>query len=172
MSTTGSSQPPIPFSATLHVRDHCLCFQAQRAARGLARLFDRAFQPFGIGNQQFSLMMALNRPEPPSVGQLGRELGMDRTTVTAAVKVLSARGLIGSLPQAGDRRVQRLQLTPEGMALLAAALPVWEATLSRLQAAGGGEIAAASAILQGLSEACREAASPAAAAPARPQDRP
>lgn len=157
MSTAGFSPPPVPFATTLFVRDHCLCFQAQRAARELARLFDRAFQPFGVGNGQFSLMMALNRPEPPSIGQLGRELGMDRTTVTAAVKVLSGRGLLQSRPAPGDRRVQQLLLTEDGYRLLQQLLPVWQDTLARLTAQSATELAAVPATLESLTQACRRA---------------
>ncbi|RVO21769.1 MarR family transcriptional regulator, partial [Sinorhizobium meliloti] len=58
---------PIPFSTTLFVRDTCLCLHVQRAARALARRFDEALRPLEITNGQFSLMMSLNRPDPPSM---------------------------------------------------------------------------------------------------------
>jgi hypothetical protein len=45
-----SNASVIPFSATLLVRDSCLCLHAQRAARALARLFDNALKPVGINN--------------------------------------------------------------------------------------------------------------------------
>jgi len=57
----------IPFDTTLHVRDTCLCLHLQRAARALARRFDEALRPAGLTNGQFSLLMALNRPQPPSI---------------------------------------------------------------------------------------------------------
>ncbi|MBB4065767.1 MarR family winged helix-turn-helix transcriptional regulator [Gellertiella hungarica] len=132
MSSRENPPPPIPFSTTLHVRDHCLCFQAQRAARELARTFDLAFQPLGLTNGQFSLMMALNRPQPPALGQLAGELRVDRTTLTAAVKVLERRRLVAGSRDPENRRVQRLSLTPEGYALLQLALPIWERTLARI----------------------------------------
>ena len=48
------------------VRDACLCLHVQRAARALARRFDEVFRPLDLTNGQFSLLMSLNRPEPPT----------------------------------------------------------------------------------------------------------
>ena len=116
---------PIPFSATLHVRDTCLCLHVQRAARALARRFDNALKPLGLTNGQFSLMMALNRPQPASMGAVANVLAMDRTTLTAAVKVLERRGLVESMADPKDRRSRLMKLTEDGTALLSAALPIW-----------------------------------------------
>ena len=117
----------LPFAATLEVRDRCLCFRAQRAARALARRFDAAFRPFGITNGQFSLMMSLNRPEPPTIGEVAPFLAMDRTTLTAALKPLTRQGLVEIVPDKTDARARRLALTETGHALLTQALPVWRA---------------------------------------------
>src|SRR3546814_4457966 len=43
--TTLFRSEAVPFETTLHVRDHCLCLAAQRAARALARRFDQALRP-------------------------------------------------------------------------------------------------------------------------------
>lgn len=111
---------------TLHVRDTCLCLHAQRAARALARRFDAALAPFELTNGQFSLLMALNRPEAPRMSGIAVLLAMDRTTLTAAVKPLERRKLIRVSVDAQDRRGRRLSLTAKGKALIARAYPVWE----------------------------------------------
>lgn len=121
-----SKAPPIPYETTLYVRDHCLCLHVQRAARALGRRFDEALRPLGLTNGQFSLMMSLNRPEPPGMGSVAALLAMDRTTLTAALKPLERRGLVESRPHPKDRRSRLLALTAEGQALLAAAVPVWQ----------------------------------------------
>ncbi|WP_370643256.1 MarR family winged helix-turn-helix transcriptional regulator [Roseomonas cutis] len=118
----------MPFATTLHVRDHCLCLFTQRAARTLARRFDEALRPLGLTNGQFSLMMSLNRPEPAAMGPVAALLGMDRTTLTAALKPLERRGLVQVLVDPADRRSRRLRLTPDGMRLLVEAVPVWTRT--------------------------------------------
>ncbi|WP_217898798.1 MarR family winged helix-turn-helix transcriptional regulator [Puniceibacterium sediminis] len=117
--------PDLPIATTLEVRDRCLCLHVQRAARVLARRFDTAFRPLGITNGQFSLLMSLNRPDGPRISDLVPLLGMDRTTLTAALKPLERRGLILSLPDSSDARVRRLALTDTGRDLLRAALPIW-----------------------------------------------
>jgi len=116
----------IPFETTLLVRDTCLCLAAQRAARALARRFDDAFRPLDLTNGQFSLLMALNRPKPPSIAPLAEFLAMDRTTLTAALKPLERRGLIAISVDPDDRRSRLLRLTGKGRGLLAKALPIWK----------------------------------------------
>jgi DNA-binding MarR family transcriptional regulator len=100
----------------------------QRAARALARRFDEALRPLGLTNGQFSLMMSLNRPEPPGMASVASLLAMDRTTLTAALKPLERRGLVKVAADPLDRRSRRLSLTAKGNALLASAMPVWEQT--------------------------------------------
>jgi DNA-binding MarR family transcriptional regulator len=134
-----------PFSTTLHIRDHCLCLAAQRAARVLARHFDEAFRPVGLTNGQFSLLMSLNRPAPPTIGAVAELLGMDRTTLTAALKPLERRGLVRIAPDPGDRRTRLLALTPEGKSLLVPAVDIWRTTHAaldrRLADVGGDDLA-------------------------------
>ena len=118
----------VPFETTLRVRDCCLCLHVQRAARVLARRFDEALRPVGLTNGQFSLLMSLNRPDPSGIASVATLLAMDRTTLTAALKPLERRGLVKIVKDPSDRRSRRLSLTPEGITLLASAVPVWEQT--------------------------------------------
>ncbi len=115
----------VPFETTLQVRDTCLCLHAQRAARALARRFDEALRPVGLTSGQFSLLNALNRPEPPSIGAVAQLLAMDRTTLTAALKPLEREGLVAVAADPGDRRSRLLRLTGRGQEVLASAVPIW-----------------------------------------------
>lgn len=126
MSTVQMQAPAnITFETTLLVRDTCLCLHAQRAARALARRFDIALKPAGITSGQFSLLMSLNRPEPPNLGSVAALLAMDRTTLTANLKPLEVRGLVETEPDPKDRRARLLRLTQAGRAVLAQATPIW-----------------------------------------------
>ena len=89
-----SNRRLVPYETTLQVRDTCLCLHLQRAARVVARKFDDVFRPLGITQGQFSLLMSLNRPEPPTMGSVADLLAMDRTTLTANLKPLARRGLV------------------------------------------------------------------------------
>jgi DNA-binding MarR family transcriptional regulator len=115
------------------VKDHCLCLHAQRAARALGRRFDEELRPFELTNGQFSLLMSLNRSEPPSMGPVASLLAMDRTTLTAAVKPLERRGLLKIKSDPNDRRSRILILTEKGRTLLAHALPIWKSTHEEIE---------------------------------------
>ena len=147
----------VSFETTLHVRDHCLCLAAQRAARKLARRFDEALKPAGITSGQFSLLMSLNRPEPPTVGAVADLLAMDRTTLTANLKPLERRGMVELVTDTRDRRSRRIRLAEAGMAALNAAVPIWQATHSDIDARIGDERAIA---LRGGLRAVAEAGTP------------
>jgi DNA-binding MarR family transcriptional regulator len=122
------------YETALQVRDRCLCLHVQRAARMLARRFDDVFRPFGLTNGQFSLLMSLNRAEPTGMGAAASLLGMDRTTLTAALKPLERDGLLKVSVDPADRRGRLLMLTAVGRKRLTAALPVWEQTLAAVEA--------------------------------------
>ncbi|HEX4196019.1 MAG TPA: MarR family winged helix-turn-helix transcriptional regulator [Caulobacteraceae bacterium] len=124
----------VPFETTAHVRDACLCLHTQRAARALARRFDEALRPAALTNEQFSLLMALNRPQAASMGEVATLLGVDRTTLTAAVKPLLRRGLAEVGVDARDSRVRRIWLTAEGHDCLTAAMPLWTGAHAALEA--------------------------------------
>jgi DNA-binding MarR family transcriptional regulator len=123
----------LPYETTLRVRDTCLCLHTQRAARALSRRFDEALRPLVLSNGQFSLLMSLNRPMPPSMGAVASLLAMDRTTLTAALKPLQRRRLVTVTVDPADKRGRLLTLTPAGRSLLARATPVWERAHAQLE---------------------------------------
>src|SRR6187455_3083098 len=114
MSTPGD----LSIETTRKVRDTCFCLHVQRAARAVARRYDEALRPLELTSGQFSLMMSLNRPEPPSMGSVSALLAMDRTTLTANLKPLQRRGLVKVTVDNADRRSRVMRLTPVGRKLL------------------------------------------------------
>ncbi len=128
-----SSDAILSREITWYVRDHCLCLHAQRAARALARRFDEALRPFGLTSGQFSLMMSLNRPDPPTIGSVAALLALDRTTLTAALKPLERRALVEVRQHPRDRRSRVMRLTDAGRALLSTAVPTWEAVHASIE---------------------------------------
>ena len=135
---------------TVHeIRDQCLCFATQRAARRLARRFDRLFAPLGLTNGQFSMLIALSGQWRPRLGELADFLGMDSTTMTAAIKPLEKRGLVALQVDEADARVRRPRLTEEGHAVVAKAVPLWREEHAKVQAELVGQDAAALAQILG-----------------------
>jgi DNA-binding MarR family transcriptional regulator len=146
-----SRRAKLPFELTHHVRDNCLCLHVQRAARALARRFDEVLRPLDLTNGQFSLLMSLNRPEPPTIAEVSALLAMDRTTLTANLKPLVRRGLAKVTVDAADRRSRRLTLTAAGRTLLAAAAPLWKRAHATAEALVGQDPEAVRAALRALS---------------------
>lgn len=118
----------LPIEVTHEVRDRCLCLHLQRAARAIARRFDEALRPLGLTHGQYSLLMALNRPSAPRLGELAKFLAMDRTTLTANLKPLERRGLLKMQPDSDDKRSWRIGLSDAGRDLLIQAVPIWRKT--------------------------------------------
>jgi DNA-binding MarR family transcriptional regulator len=132
-SSRVSSTKALPVATTLLVKDRCLCLHVQRAARALGRRFDEELRPFELTNGQFSLLMSLNRPEPPAMGPIASLLAMDRTTLTAALKPLERRGLVRVASDPSDRRSRILILKEKGRSLLARAMPTWQRTHEEIE---------------------------------------
>ena len=82
--------------------------------------------PLGLTQGQFSLLMSLNRPQPPSIGSVAALLAMDRTTLTANLKPLERRHLVKIAVDKEDKRGRRLVITAAGRALMSKAYPVWQ----------------------------------------------
>src|SRR3974390_1473628 len=120
-----STRHELPLSATHQVRDACMCLHVQRAARALARRFDDVFRPLNLTHGQFSLLMSLNRPEPPTISSVAELLAMDRTTLTAALKPLERRELVKISVDKEDKRSRRLTITATGRTLFGQAFPGW-----------------------------------------------
>jgi DNA-binding MarR family transcriptional regulator len=129
-----SNDDMLPVGITNEVRDTCLCLGVRRAARALARHFDEAFRPLGLTSGQFSLLMSLNQTHPPIMGEVAALLGLDRTTLTAALKSVQRRGLVEVRADDKDKRSRRLRITPAGRALLADAYPAWRAAHAEIEA--------------------------------------
>lgn len=76
------------------------------------------------------LLMSLDEPTPMS--ELARNMGFDASHITSIVDKLEARRLVERRPDANDRRVKRIVITPAGQAvrdriedqLLASMLPL------------------------------------------------
>jgi DNA-binding MarR family transcriptional regulator len=116
------------------IAQSCVCSNVQRAARSVGRRFDEAFRPLGLTNWQFTLMVALFRPEAPTINTVAHDLATDRTTITANLKPLERRGLVSITPDQHDRRARRLALTSAGRTLLEEAYVVWKQVQSSIEA--------------------------------------
>jgi DNA-binding MarR family transcriptional regulator len=108
----------------------------------LVRLFfaQRAHLPVLAGDLELSpaqchVLHLIDPERPTPMGRLAQTLACDRSNVTGLVDRLEARGLIRRQPNAADRRVKVLVLTPTGVqvrALLVRRMTAAPAGLDRL----------------------------------------
>ena len=125
------------------VGETCMCLALRSAARSIARRYDEALRPLALSNGQFAMLVAVRAMQPASIQALGERLGMDRTTVTAALKPLQRRALLVVDVAKRDLRGRSVSLTPEGGEVLAAALPLWKEVQREIAELLGGEERAA-----------------------------
>jgi DNA-binding MarR family transcriptional regulator len=103
----------------------CLGLHVRRAARRLTRIYDEALSSAGLTIGQFSLLTTLAVDHEWSMQSLADALGTDRTSLTASLKPLERKKLVRSAPHSFDKRVRRLELTPEGLHTLHMAKANW-----------------------------------------------
>ncbi|BAY44603.1 transcriptional regulator, MarR family protein [Scytonema sp. HK-05] len=114
----------------------CMGMHIRRASRIVTQIYDAALRPVGLVLNQFTLLVAIHLVESTPVTRLAQELFTDQTTLTRNLKVLEKRKLVIMEP-GEDRRIRLVSLTPEGRALLAQALPLWEQAQAEVQARFG-----------------------------------
>lgn len=68
-----------------------------------------------------------------SIGTLATALGMDRTTLTAALKPLARRRLVTIGTDPADKRNRLVAPTKAGETMLAKARPIWRATHRKVE---------------------------------------
>lgn len=135
MTPASPSASDVALEAIHRIRDECLCLASQRAARVLARRFDRLFAPLGLTNGQFSMLVAIIGSWKPRLGELAEFLAMDQATMTAAAKTLERRGFLALVADEKDARARRPVLTEAGRSAVAAAVPLWLQDHQKVQAA-------------------------------------
>lgn len=109
-----------------HIAANCAMFAARRLSRSLARLYDSALAPSGLRATQYNILVAIARDKTESLSDLGTVLGMDRTTLTHALRALARDNLV-TVERGDDERTRVLSLTPLGQRRVAAAIPLWKA---------------------------------------------
>ena len=131
----------------------CACFNLRRAARLVTQRFDQAFRELGLRATQLSVLVAVYDMPELTVSKAARVLGMDRTSLTRNIQLLERKGLV-LVTEGDDKRVRKIDLTPEGVEVLKAAFPLWRKAQSEVELALGNE--KWGALLSGLHEVARK----------------
>ena len=86
----------------------------KRAQLELAGHHEELLEPFGITAGELAILMLIDAREPESQQQVARRLGIDRTTMVAAIDALEDKGVVARRPDPDDRRRNVIELTAAG----------------------------------------------------------
>ncbi|RYG48689.1 MarR family transcriptional regulator [bacterium] len=92
-------------------------FALYSAANRIVRLHRPYLDPLGLTYPQFLVMLALYDKTPRTVGELGKELGMDNGTLTPVLKRLESAGVVTRTRDEQDERRVLIAFTEEGEAI-------------------------------------------------------
>ena len=77
-------------------------------------------------------LLGVLRDRKPTMNELARFLGLDKSSVTGLVDRAERRGLVARVPSATDRRAVLVSLTEEGRSFVSQAAAAFEADVSAL----------------------------------------
>ncbi|MEO3813657.1 MarR family transcriptional regulator [Sphaerisporangium sp. B11E5] len=92
------------------------------AARELVLELEQALRRDDLRWRDYGVLGTLEAAGPLSQQEIGRRLGVDRSTMVGVIDVLEGRGLVARSRDRVDRRAYSIELTEAGRALLAEVL--------------------------------------------------
>lgn len=116
----------------------CACFNTRKVARLLGQVYDRALEPSGLKNTQFTALSVAERQGPISITELSRSMEIERTTLTRNLQVLERDGLV-KLGAGVNGRSKTVIVTRKGRRRLKAALPLWAGAQEHVLRVFGGK---------------------------------
>ncbi|MGI5254663.1 MarR family winged helix-turn-helix transcriptional regulator [Actinacidiphila glaucinigra] len=120
----------------------CNNLALRKAARYLGATYDKALAPVGLRATQLSILQHLGARGELTITALADMIAMDRTTMASNLKPLAREGLVTVETSAADRRARIVTITPEGLARMESALPLWDDVQTRFEERFGTEDAA------------------------------
>jgi DNA-binding MarR family transcriptional regulator len=94
-----------------------LCFSIYSASLAFNRAYKPILDRLGLTYVQYLAIVALGQRDGQTVGELGRKLFLESSTLTPLIKRLEASGLVSRTRDSGDERVVRVALTERGRAV-------------------------------------------------------
>ena len=94
-----------------------LGLQLSRTARAATQAFDRAMADAGGSASTWQVLLLVRSQAWGNQARLAEAMGITSATLTHHLNALQARGLVRRWREPHNRRVQRVELTPEGVAM-------------------------------------------------------
>ena len=103
----------------------CVARRLRQVNRTITRLYDEALRPHGLTVNQLNILAVVISEKQIQPGQLGRSLGMEKSTVSRTISRMEDKGWL-KVTQGKDSRTQLLSVTSKGRKLLLLVTPVWD----------------------------------------------
>jgi DNA-binding MarR family transcriptional regulator len=103
----------------------CVSYNLRKASRIVSKLYTREMRPAPVRGPQFSLMMMISGRQNPTISELARDIGADRTTMTRNLEQLQKRGFI-EITQGKNLRTKAVRIAPKGQAALERSTAYWQ----------------------------------------------
>jgi DNA-binding MarR family transcriptional regulator len=88
-------------------------------------------RPAPLRGPQFTLMMMIARRQSPTISELAREIGADRTTMTRNLEKLQKRGFI-RITHGKNLRTKAVEIAPKGTTALERSISYWQQAQSKV----------------------------------------
>ena len=102
------------YEAAGYCADESVGWLMKRALMSVAQAADRRLEPKGITHSQWAALFMLQSGRATTVAELARETERDPGAMTRLLDRLEAKGFCRRERSTDDRRVVRVELTPEG----------------------------------------------------------
>jgi MarR family transcriptional regulator for hemolysin len=88
-----------------------------RTARTVSQAFERAMAEAGGSASMWQVLILVRSRDWSAQSEIAEAMGVTTATLTHHLNALEAQGLVRRWRESGDRRVQRVELTDEGVAM-------------------------------------------------------
>ena len=102
------------YCAEGYCADESVGYLMKRVLMSIAQAADKRLEPQGITQAQWGPLFMLRRSRASTVAELARELQTDPGAMTRLLDRLESKGFCRRVRSTDDRRVVRIELTPEG----------------------------------------------------------
>jgi len=108
-----------PTQLAQKLADECIAFRVRVLNRVITNLYDAALKPFGITVNQTTILAMLTLAGEVTAGEIGRELVMEKSTVSRNLERMRNHGWI-------ETTNQGIRVTAAGRELFTSLHPAWE----------------------------------------------
>jgi len=125
--------PACPVTADLTGVEYCVALNFRKTARALTKTYDAVFQTYGLRSTQFSILVAVAKLQPASIGDLADVLFIDPSTLSRSLRLLQKQRFVVLSGRAAMRQ-RFVTLSRRGAEALENCMPQWRRLQKRVVA--------------------------------------